>query len=186
MEPQKKSKVIKWSLIVGIVVVLNLFFNYTLSLVYNAPEYENFCKNEKQVKPVIADEAQCVAVGGQWNPNTGYYDQKAPVPTVYTEPQPKGSCYENFTCEKNYQDTLKVYEKNVFITLVVLGVISIVAGIFITGVEVLSVSLSLGGVLSFIVASIRYWSLADRFLKVGILAVALIALIWLAVKKFKD
>lgn len=181
----KKSKVIKWSLIVGIVVVLNLFFNYTLSLVYNAPEYENFCKVE-QVRKVIENEKQCVEVGGQWNPNVNYYDYQKPIPVESNMAIPKGYCDEYFTCNKNFQEANKSYERNVFVTLVVLGVISIVAGVFIKGVEVLSMSLSLGGVLSLVIASIRYWSLADKFLKVGILALALIALVWLAVKKFRD
>ncbi len=174
----KKSKTIKWSLIIGIVIVLNLFFNYSLSLIYSAPEYERFCPT-KQVREAITDQAQCLAVGGSWNENT-----YAPLPGEKSVP--KGYCDEYFTCSKNYQEAQKEYEKNVFITLVVLGVLSIVAGVFIKGVEVLSLSLSIGGVLSFVVASIRFWSLADQLLKVVILAIALASLIYLAIKKFKD
>jgi uncharacterized membrane protein len=41
-------------------------------------------------------------------------------------------------------------------------------------------------VLTFIVASMRYWSLAEDWLHLVILALALGALIWLGIKKFQD
>ena len=72
---------------------------------------------------------------------------------------------------------------NIFIILVILGVVSFLLGTFITN-EIIILSFSWGGVLSFIIASIRYWSDADNWVKVLILAVALGALIWLAIKKF--
>ncbi|HUD04057.1 MAG TPA: hypothetical protein VMR73_01010 [Candidatus Paceibacterota bacterium] len=163
----KKSRIIKWSLIVGIVIVLNLFFNYALSLVFQAPDYNTFCMQE-QVVPTINNQTLCVSAGGQWNGGT------------------PGYCNSQFTCSNKYQAAQNVYERNVFVSLVALGVIIIIASAFIKGVEVLSLSLSLGGVLSFIIASMRYWSSADNFIKVAILGVALVGLIWLAIKKFKD
>ncbi len=190
----KKSKVVKWALILGIVIVLNLFFNYTLSLVYNAPEYEKFCPTQ-QVRPAINDQKQCLAVGGQWTTNYEYTDQNTSVaqpapavksPTVGQSAVLKGYCNPDFTCQKTYEDDLKIYEKNVFITLIILGLLAIIAGVLIKGIDVLSLSLSLGGVLSFIIASMRFWSLAGNVLKVGILGVALAALVVLAIKKFQD
>ncbi len=50
--------------------------------------------------------------------------------------------------------------------------------------EIISIGLSWGGVLSFVIASIRYWSVADNLIKVLILGIALATLIWLAIKKF--
>lgn len=51
------SKVTKWSLIVGIVIILNMFINYSVSLVFDAPKYDEFCDDlRKPVAVEITDE----------------------------------------------------------------------------------------------------------------------------------
>ena len=178
--PKKYSPVLKWSLIIGIVIVINLFFNYAISLVYEAPQYDNYCKQTQVVKE-INDEKSCVDVGGQWNPN--YYKGE---PTDNIPLMKSGYCDQEFICRNDYETARKAYERNVFVTLVVLGII-LVAGSFALSFNwILSVSASMGGILSIIIASIRYWSEADNWLRVIILFVALCALIYFAVRKFKD
>jgi hypothetical protein len=172
-----QSKVLKWSLIFGIVIVLNLFFNYTLSLVYKHPNYENFCPNTAQVVEPIETQQACIDVGGQWN---GY-----PTPDVKSKKAPAGYCDAQFSCRNNYEASQKVYDRNVFITLVLLGALSVAAGTYFGVNAVISQALSLGGVLSFIIASMRYWSSANDLIKVIILALALGILAWVAMKKFK-
>lgn len=172
---------LKWSLIVGIVVVLNLFFNVSLSLIYQEPQYEKFCKTE-QVVPRVDKQDECVAAGGQWSE---FVPEKRPLPdgsSVFVE----GYCNQNFTCEREFRGALGDYNRNVFVTLVVLGVLSVLAG-FLTGSfsQALSTALSFGGVLSFIIASIRYWQYAESYIQVIILGAALLALIAIAVKKFR-
>lgn len=180
MQPQ--SKVLKWSLIIGIVIVINLFFNYALSLVYKNPLFEAFCPNNAQVVENVTSQKQCVDIGGQWNPN--YYNQPAPVSVGKTVPQ--GYCDQQFTCRNNYDAAQKVYDRNVFITLVILGALCVALGSFLGGNMLISIALSLAGVLSFIIASMRYWTSADDLIKVIILAIALAILIWVAIKKFKN
>jgi hypothetical protein len=171
---------IKTALTVGIVIVMNLFFNYSISFIYNEPDYTDFVKTS-QVVEEIKDQESCLALGGQWNPNTVIEKNQNNV----LEKISNGYCDVNYTNQKNYEGAIKLYERNVFITLVVLGVLSIVAGAFIS-VSVLPVAFSWGGVLSLVIASIRYWNSADKLIKVLILACALGALIWLAVKKFNQ
>jgi hypothetical protein len=183
---QTQSKVLKWSLIIGIVIVLNMFFNYALSLVYKNPKYENFCPVQ-QVNTVVADQNSCVSQGGQWNENIP--NTVPPVPVNKTTNGvmiPAGYCNLQFTCQNNYDAAQKVYDRNVFITLVILGAICVALGNFFAGNILISIALSLAGVLSFIIASMRYWSSADDLIKVIILAIALAILIWVAVKKFKN
>jgi hypothetical protein len=165
---EKQSHFLRTALTVAIVIVMNLFFNYAVSFVYNEPAYDQFVK-PAQVVDTITTQADCVAVGGQWN-----------GPAI---PQ-QGYCDQNYTNEQNYQSAMTVYNRNVFITLVVLGIISIIIGSFVS-VSVLPAALSWGGVLSLVIASMRYWGNADKLFKVIILACALGVLIWLAVKKFE-
>ncbi len=173
-----KPKVLKWALIIGMVVVLNLFFNYTISLFYKAPSYDGYFP-QQQVVEEIKTKSECLDVGGQWVENTRYYK----LIDGQEVPQPGDYCDRDFTKRQEYDKARQSYERNIFIMLVVLGVLSLAIGSFLTN-EILTLGLSWGGVLSLIIASVRYWSSADNLVKVIILALALVALIWLAVKKF--
>lgn len=175
----QKSNFVKTSLVVAIVIVMNLFFNYAVSFVYNEPTYDQYIKTP-QVVETINTQDECVAVGGQWNDYA-----PVPAPTKDNMTPAKGYCDPNYTNQKNYDAARKIYDRNVFITLVVLGIISIVIGAFVS-VAIIPAAFSWGGVLSLIIASIRYWGSADKLIKVLILAVALGVLIWLAIKKFAD
>jgi len=181
---ETQSKVLKWALIIGIVIVLNMFFNYALSLIYKNPKFEAFCPTA-QVIENINTQKQCVDIGGQWNSN--YYAQPAPTPTTPVEKLvPQGYCDQQFTCRANYDTAQKTYDRNVFITLVLLGAICVALGNFLKSNALISIALSLAGVLSFIIASMRYWTSADDLIKVIILAIALGILIWVAIKKFRN
>ncbi|MEO5646592.1 MAG: hypothetical protein ABIO57_02360 [Candidatus Paceibacterota bacterium] len=167
-----RSGLMKWSIIIGIVIVLNLFFNYAISLVYKSPDYNNYFP-QTQVVPDINNEQDCIAAGGQWNSS---------IPPGQVR-KGEGYCDPTFTKQQQYQAAQKQYDRSVFIILVILGVISIVTGAFVVN-AVLSLSFSWGGVLSLFIASVRYWSDANSLMKVFILAIALGTLIWVAVKKF--
>jgi hypothetical protein len=165
----KQSKWVRGSVIAAIVIVMNLFFNYAVSFVYNEPSYDQYVKPVQVIGTYTRES--CVEAGGQWTED------------MNTPTKNGGYCYPDYTNQKNYDAAKKIYDRNVFVTLVVLGVISLVIGAFVK-VSILSVAFSWGGVLSLIIASMRYWGSADKLFKVIILAIALGLLIWLAVKKF--
>ena len=159
----------------AIVIVSNIFFSYSISLVYPSPVYNDFCK-QNQVNPALNDETSCTGVGGQWNA----------IPQKTSEGV-NGYCNTEFTCSKNYENAITPYEKNVFIILVVIGAVLLVLGLLTSlGGAILTLSMSWSGVLSLIVASIRYWSYASNWLQVLILFLALLALVYVAVKKFNQ
>ncbi len=174
-----ENKILKWALILGIIVVLNLFFAYALKVIYNSPEWDEFCPKDQVVERIDTKE-KCLEEGGQWDENI--YRGKVYEPDVI---MPEGYCDLYFDCNNAYDEAREDYEKKVFITLVILGVISILIGFFIASIETVAMALSLGGVLTFIVASTRYWQYAGEYLQVGILGLALLVLIYLGIKKFK-
>ncbi len=179
---QKKPAVVKWALIIGITIVLNLFFNYAASLVFTQPEYNNFCP-QAQVMQALSDERACVQAGGQWNGYaTPVMEKSATGQTVAVS----GYCDPQFTCRQNFDAAQKTYDRNVFVTLVVLGVLCIAYALISRKNEVLATALSFGGVLSFVIASMRYWSHADNILKVVILGLALAILVGITLRTFKD
>jgi hypothetical protein len=178
------SRALKWSIIIAIIIVLNLFFNYAITLVYPTPQYSDFCP-ANQVVASPANQKDCLAVGGQWTQTVSPQDPAA-VKSLPAISQTTGYCDQYYTCNKAFTAASDAFGKNVFIILVVLGIISIVSSIFLKSSTVVSVGLSLGGVLSLIIASARYWGEAGNLLRVLILALALVALIWVGLRKFKN
>ena len=188
MEKQKKSRFLKVAVTIGIVVVLNLFFNYALSLVYKSPDFNTYCHDALSYTSALT-ESECSSVGGKWYANNAgpYPVPQATVDVKQTNPANVGYyCNATYTCQNKYDEASRIYNKNVFITLIVFGAATLIAGIFLSANIVVSSGLAYGGVLSFIIASTRYWSSADDLIKVVILGLALIVLIGIAIKKFKD
>ena len=183
----KNFHILKWALIIGIMIVLNLFFNYTISSVYKEPKFDNFCKQGQVMAEPKTKEA-CVAIGGSWNESSSFTEksgQPEPVPAT-REFKSVSTCNVYFTCQKQYEAARDIYNRNVFIVLVILGLISLIVSFFVMNITAVALGLSLGGVLSFVIASMRYWSAMGDYLRVVILALALTALIWLGVKKIRD
>lgn len=181
---KKTIKIIKWALILAILIVLNLFFNYSISLLYKEPKFEDFCPMEKYNK-VYTNKDMCVADGGMWTESVAPIDIKSPTNPVSGQTV-TGYCNATYTCQKNYDDARSVYNRNVFIILVVLGVLALVLGAFLAASSVVSLGLSFGGVLSLIVGSARYWSDMQDVVRVVVLACALAALIWIGIRKIKE
>lgn len=182
------KNLLKWALIIGIVIVLNLFFYFATKLVYLEPKFENFCKTS-QINIQPEGQQACVTAGGAWNSNP---NEKIPAPVpvaVSGETKPviaSGYCDMYFTCQKEFNAARDLYNRNVFLVLVGLGIISIVVGLLLAANVVISTGLSYGGILSFIIGTIRYWSAMDDYLRVIVLGLVLAILIWLGFKKFKD
>ncbi len=183
----KSSRFIVWGLVIAIVVILNLFFVFSVRLVYTEPKFEDFCKQE-QVHVVPQTQNECVAVGGQWVEDRflqkGFPQTERLEPAPITEVQ-KGYCNENYTCGQEFDTARQLYERNFFIALVVLGTLTLVASFVFRNLDVVATALSFGGVLTLIVASVRYWSNMNDYLRVIVLGIALGALIWIGVKKFR-
>lgn len=177
---QKRSAIIKWAFIAGIMIVINLFLGNLVQALYHEPLYTDFCP-EQQVNRAIESESACLQVGGQWNENV---DAKGM--TSQSIDSPAGYCDPNYTCMKGYTDMMSVYNRNVFVVFVVAGVLLLIGSVFLSGVEAISLGLSFGGVLALIIGSVRYWSDMNEILRVILLGAALAGLIYVAWKKFKD
>ena len=167
----------KAAVILAFVVVLNLFFNYALSLVYPAPVYEAYIP-QSQIVTTPENQSDCLSVGGQWTD-----DQSAP--TQDGKVTRTGYCDPEYKARQAYEKARDIYERNVFVILIILGVLSIVLSVMVVNI-ILIHGFAWGGVLSLMIASTRYWSNANNLVHVLILSAALGALIWLAIKKFSE
>lgn len=171
------TNITKWAFILSIIIVANLFFNYSISLVLNNPDHEVYCPFEK-TSAVIQDESSCIAADGIWQPT--------PKRDISTINEPTGYCDLYSKCNKAYEDAAKVYEQKAFVALVTIGLLVLIGSVFVKANPVLNSALALTAVLNFIIASMRYWRYSDEILKVSILFVALATLIYFVAKKFNS
>lgn len=179
----KEKTLLKWALAGSIVIVLNLFFNYGLSVFYSAPVWDDFCGDVSARE--ILTETMCIDEGGKWF-DYGERGEMSRPTMVESEVERTGYCDAYFTCGEAFNEAHDEYSRNAFIVLLVLGIASLLLGTLLVMPPVVSLGLSFGGALSLVIASMRYWGSADDIIRLLILALALAALIFVGVRKFKD
>ncbi len=178
METTRSERFLKGAIITGIVIVLNMFFNYALSLLYKEPLFDSYMQRPQIVSDVYTQE-RCLTVGGQW---TAIAKTEGA-----TDPQTKlgGYCDPDYSNRLRYDADKKDYNRTVFIILTALGAFVLGLGTVLKArYSVVALALSWGGVLSFVIASLRYWADANTLFKVLILGVVLVVLIVLAARRF--
>ena len=95
-------------------------------------------------------------------------------------------CNATYTCQKQYEEAMKIYNRNVFVIFVIAGILLLAGSVWRPLAGVISLAFSFGGVLAFLIGATRYWSDMDDVLRVLILGAALASLISLVWKKFKE
>lgn len=171
-------KFVRWAVLLGIVIALNLFFVAGRSIVIAEPQYDDYCPT--RVQPATT-ESTCVDQGGVW-----IATPENPEVTAVTKPNMEGYCDLYQTCQPLYDDARESYEMYSFALMVGLGVLALIIGVIPMGSSIVSSGLSYGGVLALIIAAGGYWSEAGELLRMLMSLIALGALLYIGVKRFKD
>jgi hypothetical protein len=173
METKRATpKFVRWAVMLGIAIVLFIFFVALSVVIFPAPKYEDFCKPISPPTP---------ALGGPATKGTSATVKATPAPQVQTD------SVDYYTqCQKPYNDAQLKYSQNVFILLVGLGVLSIIVGVLPLGSSIVSAGLSYGGVLALVIGTGQYWSSAGNLLRLAIAFAALAALLFIGLKRFRD
>jgi hypothetical protein len=174
----RHPKFVRWALMLGIVIILNIFFVELVQLVLPSPQYDAYCPTSQVVGSYDTQDA-CLAVGGQWTANP-------PQPTVNGVKPASGYCDPQYTCRNQYQQASDLHARNAFIAFVVFGVIALVAGVVPIGSSIVSSGLSYGGVLALIIGSAQYWGNAAIWIRFLIALVGLAALLYIGWRQFRD
>lgn len=177
----KHPKFVRFALLAGIVVVLNVFFFVVVQTIISVPKYSTYCP---QPTKQATSSATCEAQGGVWKGTSS-----EPVPsTSKTVSKEKSSGYCNYyvKCQTSYDTARENARLYSFVLMTVLGVVALVIGVVPIGVSIVSSGLSYGGVLALIIGSIQYWGSADSLLRLVISGFALVTLIYLGMRRFQD
>jgi hypothetical protein len=195
---QKQNRFISWlydgALFVGIVGVFLIFVMYGLSLLYPAPEYDDFC-GETTVRPAAdVTQDQCEAAGGRWktdelNPRpasplangtttqTGTTAQKTTV---------DGFCDRDYQCRQEFEAAETTHDRTAFAILAILGLAVASWGFAHGASSILPVSFATAGVFLILISSIRYWSQAEDWLQFGLLLVVLAVFVYAGYQRESD
>lgn len=173
-------KFVRWAIVLGIVIVLNIVFVVLRAVIFPAPQMADFCPMINQPQ-TAQNAAQCDTQGGVWTD----YGPVAPQPAT-TPKAPNGYCDFYAKCQPIFDAANSKYQLYAFSLTITLGLIAVVAGVFPLGSSIVSSGLSYGGVVAFIVGSASYWDEAGNWIRLVISLIALVALLYIGYKRFKD
>ncbi len=173
------AALVRVAVVIGIAILINVFLAYLVRVFYLEPTYTDFCPESQVVKPVPDQEA-CLSIGGQWN------ESGTSGPVLEGRGSGSAYCNEQFTCSKDFEKANSLYNRNLFIVFVIAGAALLFGSPFLAAARTVSSGLSLGGVIALIFGSLRYWSDMDDRLRVVVSGAALLALLAIAWRRFKD
>lgn len=156
----------------GIVVILNVLFAVVVSLAVPAPQIADYCPAQPATAP--ADAASCDAAGGVWTENP-------PTPG-----QPAGYCDMYANCQTPFMAAIDKQALYSFALLTGLGILALLAGFIPLVSSIVSSGFSYGGVVALVIAAAAYWGTAGDWVRLAIAAVALLALVTIGWRRFKD
>lgn len=175
---QTHPKFVRWAVMLGIVIALNLVFFAAREIVIPQPNYEDYCPTVLQ--PAATEEG-CTAQNGVWVATPD--DARV---TAVVKPSPGGYCDLYQTCQPLYEEASKKHEMYAFALMVGLGVLALIIGVLPIGSSIVSTGLSYGGVLALIFGAIGYWDQAGSLLRLLMSVIALGALLFIGIRRFKD
>lgn len=169
------------ALALSIIIVFNAFINIGVKTFYPAPEFNDFCGDieNKQYK----NQEACEEIGGKWIMALNINMEYRPIAPKLAGEEFREYCDSTFSCRGELEDARELYDRNVFIILLIAGLLSLGVGYSLSSSEAVSSGLVFGGVLSFIIGTLRYWSNMNDYSRFIILGLVLIILIWIGYKK---
>lgn len=186
-------KLAKTFLAIGISVIFTVFIAYGLYAVYEPPKYEtntSTCTEGQDCYTKFIKGCEQKQECGKTGPCS-----VAPLGENCYEKAEKNpeyqKCRQNFDqCEKDYKKTTEKYRhaRNSFYALLVIGILAMTVGAFLTKLEGIGSGFIGGGVLVVLWSlpyTWEYWFELHKYTKVAALGVVLVILVYLGYKKLE-
>ena len=173
---------------IGIFIVFMLMLGYGIEAFYPSPKYDDFCSAGRfegpypaKAYPITGEQNCTFSRQLQEQQDKCYADKGQPI-FEYDDNGCTIAIKNCDFCNKEFEEANKAYTKVVFIIALIAGIITLILGYAILSVEPVGSALMASGVGAIFYGSVRNWqNLSDvwRFL---LLFVALILLIWIALR----
>ena len=156
---------------VAIIILTISVVVYGVNLLYDNPEYTDFCDDFKTAEFIDTQE-RCEAVDGKWTEDR--------IPRPVDGKNITGYCDRDFTCRGNYETAREKYSRNIFLIALPLGILIITVGALVFGLEAVGAGLMGGGVGIILWGVGGFWRFADDLLKFILSFAGLVIVIWVA------
>ena len=168
---------------IAIAIVFMLFGVYAINLIYKQPQYNDFCGTgefypkvirgpvpaETCINQTLTDrEQQCYANGS----------------TIIKQKFDDRGCVIDFECSgcnKDFDAESKTWRRGTFVAAVIVGVVGLAVGALLFSIEAIGAGLMGGGAFLIFVNAVRAWEELSDGIRVIILALALVALIYIGI-----
>jgi len=179
MKRGKKSEHKIKEVLLGIIIaiVFLMFCVFGVKLIYDSPEYNNFCNYSYTSPSKVSND--CNISSELQNKANECYKQGG-IPKYEYDEEGCGIDLECDFCNKEFDEANKNYTKNLFLISLILGLIVIAVSVLFIKISMISGGLMAGSIFFMIYGTGGYWNYMDDFLRFGILGVVLGVLIWLA------
>ena len=179
------------NLVIGIAIIIltALAIGYGIVMFYDAPEYEDFCIEEIRVPTArVAVETVCPSVCIEMydlEENECDFDECGSgcgadgITTFETLEECNTALFEK-GCYDEYDLAREIYQRNIFLIALPIGIALIIVGIAVFGLEVVGAGLAGGGIIIILWGITGYWRYGSDLLKFSLSLIGLVAVIWLA------
>jgi len=173
-EVTKQSSVISGLLIVGIAIISFLFILSAMRVLYERPNYGDFCKYQDKPYPYQRfDNENCTTI--QY-PNCGE--------GIVREEYDEDGCIKEYKCDfcnTEYNKARENYSRNIFIIALIVGILLIVGSSFIP-VSTIQNGLFISAIITIIYGTGSFWDQLGKYMQLIFLGIALASVLILAYK----
>lgn len=182
--------VMSWTLIVGIVVVYNLFLNLAATTLFpDSYDRVKVCPREPEEQLALERKAaaiesaeSCLAEGGRWYDSGKVYQASETVALESPEETVGGSCDLTYACTQAEETIRNRNGQIAFLSLATIAVITLALSLFGVLPELLGTAFAIASILHIFIISARYWQSAGDLPRLALLGLFLLLLVFFALK----
>jgi uncharacterized membrane protein len=168
------DKIKKWSLSIAILIVLVGFVMIGIQTFYPDPLLGKHCWETMRMAAPMPVYKDCYANTNKTVQEECLNQQNAEQ-IKYQE--------EMDTCNKEEEKITHIYNRDVSIILVIIGLVTLIVAILLLKVNSVSNGFTFGGIFLIFLSLVKYWSDMQDLMRFVILGIVLAVLVWLGYKK---
>lgn len=173
---------------VGIFIVFLFVLHFGIESFYPSPQYNSYCSGAPESFYPSSYPVK-IGIGGtncSVSPTTREYDQcSAQGGMLIAAAYDAQDCPASFSCNLcavHYTEADRAHSRVVFVIALIVGIIALIVGYGVLSVEPVGSALMASGVGAFVYGTLNNWSNLTNIWKFLLLLVALILLVWFALR----
>lgn len=174
------------NIVLGIIIAVMflLFAVYGTKLIYEAPEYEDYCNSSRYAYPTAFEKigsVNCTYNQTLQNSKQDCYNQKGEAIPIYDE----NGCEKSFTCDfcmRDFEKAQGKYSQNLFLIGIILILVTVVISALKIKAESVSAGLMAGSLMFLIYISATFWRFMEDWFRFIVLTLALGVIIFVGYK----